>query len=667
MENVRSIKSLSDISKGVGDFNLEFSKSSTGDTPTKSNNESTDIVMNSTEYQHHNLIFNVNENDTLITVNWNAMMLDVKNINSNKLYFLIIICFGAIGGMISDVTFDMVSYSTHKEANQNIWICVSIISIIGSFFQSYFSLSWILTTNVHLVKLCRQTFDFYFKTYNMLLILIALGFFSCHNNNNDRSWLVGIFTTITFIKYILTFSSMFLIDALVIPQNTKIIMLTIALLYALSKCLVFYFCCPELYFNAFSNTIFYTENATVNFRNVRLSSWFNLFIFFGKGLLKYFYQSVKRKKAINTKNSNIKSGYNYPITTTLYQKPWIKWKNSNQIRKHNSSDLHTECNKSSTNTDTDTETETQRADENSIINIFVNQMQYKRRVVINIDKFDNKIDEIIHQHNNKLTKMIEFYFYKIALNMWFGIIMIGCGFLAESLGAYTHDDDIGFVPFWVLEIIFKVPYTISIILSANRYILKLTLKSFDFWFLSFNFLQALAIYVYWIVLLNSGFAQVDHIRFVGFIITDLLTYFMFFSIDALLVSQNVKMIISVIAALSSTYKVYQYYFLVPKGNFVNIFDNTVLATKHSNIDLVYMIMNCWINLSVYLWKPLIFRLYFTICCRNNCKCNKNIMKTDLDMIRMTAIYQRPYLNITNSDTNNKHKLNNEKEMAVIVN
>ena len=43
------------------------------------------------------------------------------------------------------------------------------------------------------------------------------------------------------------------------------------------------------------------------------------------------------------------------------------------------------------------------------------------------------------------------------------------------------------------------------------------------------------------------------------------------------------------------------------------------------------------------------------------------MKTDLDMIRMTAIYQRPYLNITNSDTNNKHKLNNEKEMAVIVN
>ena len=212
-----------------------------------------------------------------------------------------------------------------------------VLRFLYCFFTTSWILSWISIMNIDVISIIFHTFDFWFKTWNLILWLIT--FFCIHIIKTDRYIADLMFSAIG-----LSMAAMaaFLLDAIPIAYKMKqFILICVTFCYILI--LIFsYFTYPEVLYNPFEKYNFKHTYTQISLKSTFMGSYCNIVLFIGKPLFTDIKDMlkpvVKRIKCKQDKNdSNTKKGSNNKNKTNnknnndterlvcVYKRPKIKW------------------------------------------------------------------------------------------------------------------------------------------------------------------------------------------------------------------------------------------------------------------------------------------------------------------------------------------------------
>ena len=216
-----------------------------------------------------------------------------------------------------------------------------IISSIGSWiygtesliYQIFYNIAWgialvleiafCLSLNIDICHFIFRTFDFWFKIYNTILVLIS--FTIIYVIYGDVSVFSGIFSMIILLQGSLL---LFLIDGFLSSNYIKMVFLIVGILYCIYLAIVTYFYQPDLGWNPFQSYSF-GKHSNVNFKYLYISGIIDVAIFLMKPLNRYIKIYLKLRKRdhdsavddiINPNDIQLNAVY-------LYKRPCLQWQN----------------------------------------------------------------------------------------------------------------------------------------------------------------------------------------------------------------------------------------------------------------------------------------------------------------------------------------------------
>ena len=216
--------------------------------------------------------------------------------------------------------------------------CELATRIISGIVIVFFVTSVVLGTNIIMVKIVCNTFDFWFKMWNLLLWMISLLWLSIGRSKIALDFGVGI------IGPTIGCGSLFLLDAMPLTYQLKETMSFIAAFLVLIGAIESYFVYDDILYNPFKSWGDHIPS-TISVKSIHLGAYFNIFLFTVKPIFSHCGRIVARYVCcgINAagvvgetpsySNSNMKSDNNKNKNTreqherlvSVYKRPKVKW------------------------------------------------------------------------------------------------------------------------------------------------------------------------------------------------------------------------------------------------------------------------------------------------------------------------------------------------------
>ena len=203
-----------------------------------------------------------------------------------------------------------------------------IILMFGAFIRILYCMALVSTVNITMVDLITNTFDFWFKVYNVLIWIISL-WINAYNINEygvhnawDSDGIIGMATIVDQLSQMLVFFMFFIEDAIPLSVNAKkgaIILFTIA---ATINVMFRYFFLQDFQWNPFNS-----EYTKISFKSIIISSQINLIIFISKPILSDIMRYLRNRICgiRYTYGNKVTENYNCHRCATIYKRPYLKW------------------------------------------------------------------------------------------------------------------------------------------------------------------------------------------------------------------------------------------------------------------------------------------------------------------------------------------------------
>ena len=230
-----------------------------------------------------------------------------------------------------------------------LWIIATLIQLftdLSMIYVTLWSINWFiivvlsifycLSINYTMFSLIIQTFDFWFKMYNIVALNVAL---ICLQIQSEKESYVGVLEWDIFDKilWILPLFGVFMKDAMTLDIKIKRafnIMFTVWMLYI---AIYSFFLIPDGYWNPFKSRGY--KWTRISWKSMYLNSTTNLAIFLfkpiGSDIIRYFRHKCKNNYKVDIGNGDSNSNSTktksekFERCGTVYKRPFLKWKNMN--------------------------------------------------------------------------------------------------------------------------------------------------------------------------------------------------------------------------------------------------------------------------------------------------------------------------------------------------
>ena len=216
----------------------------------------------------------------------------------------------------------------------------SIVYIIDVIF----CLSCVFASNFVIFNLVIQSFDFWFKMYNLILFLISV--FVLNSSQAEYEWPILPLILQCCATFMIFFMS-FILDAVAHSYKLKTIVCSIVSIYYFWRAVVVYFTYKPMLWDPFENTFGKSNHTSIDFKSLNIASLMNLIIF----ILKPVLGKIMRKIGQICCNANYNRTFSQPDEfvadntkekyqrcSGIYKKPKIYWLNKNK-RMYNSQEI----------------------------------------------------------------------------------------------------------------------------------------------------------------------------------------------------------------------------------------------------------------------------------------------------------------------------------------
>ena len=278
------------------------------------------IVPNLEEFYRHSIAMVAYCSDNLYFVylsKENAKYI-CYHILHTKIYPIIMITIGILFAFCGQVSWIVSGYS----------VMYHLLSSISYFAAIVFSISYILSTNISIVTFIIQTFDFWYKMYNLVIWIITLYFV-------DRGSSIAYFI-LSSIVLVCVYLFLFILDATSISTKFKNMCIILVVLYGTYVCLFVYFFADDTQWNPFKKYNF--EFTNVSFKSLFIGSQSNLCLFILKPILSQIVRKMRKCAIHKQKNKKEEKNYNTIASTinkhnddirqrsyVLYKRPYVHW------------------------------------------------------------------------------------------------------------------------------------------------------------------------------------------------------------------------------------------------------------------------------------------------------------------------------------------------------
>ena len=205
----------------------------------------------------------------------------------------------------------------------------AIYHVIVSLAVVVYCIGAMSISNMSVVSLILNTFDFWFKVCNAGVLVGAMwirGYATDHSQyrnavSNDEYSMASII--ISQMALISAFSIIFLLDATPYSVKLKKSIIIGAVFGTAFKAVSNYLWTPEYQWNPFGY-----KHSEISFKSTILSSWTNLTIFVAKPIWNDFMQyltKLMRNKGASSAAGDKASIGSYQRCTTVYKRPYLKW------------------------------------------------------------------------------------------------------------------------------------------------------------------------------------------------------------------------------------------------------------------------------------------------------------------------------------------------------
>ena len=207
-------------------------------------------------------------------------------------------------------------------AVDKLYLNIGRTSMPGGVLLSIWTISYILSANIQIVKLILETFDFWFKIYN--LIIYAISFCILYENTYPLWYRIG--TVISMTLLITTFS---IVDGIMFHHSVK----HLKQILIVCVCIVWTYVITYVYFAVDSVyiTIFPQFDQTdIDVKALYMSSYFNITLFTFKTVASPLFRYLRRKccnGGIGAYNANKLKHMERHHCGLIYKKPNLQWKN----------------------------------------------------------------------------------------------------------------------------------------------------------------------------------------------------------------------------------------------------------------------------------------------------------------------------------------------------
>ena len=277
------------------------------------------------EFYRHSLIINADpynnfyHNGLKVSLEHTRFILD--KVLYPKWYFLGSVTIAGLLYLLSQVYW----YMTHDSG----WIYLMMFVTAQSMLSTG-GILYILSANVDIVSLLLQTFDFWYKMYNMSIAIVSTLFLDYY-----VSWISFAAANTTMVSYAIM---SFLLDAVYISQVKKWILISFMACAVLSIVVYVYFAVENVhYWNPFDS-----EHTQMNLKSIAISSWMNLLLFVLKPMIiticRWCRYVIQHKKCARTNSIHRADGKLTQRSYLFHKRPIIKW----HTEKHNPETTHSQ-------------------------------------------------------------------------------------------------------------------------------------------------------------------------------------------------------------------------------------------------------------------------------------------------------------------------------------
>ena len=298
------------------------------------------IVTTAKEYYHSLLIIDCNPKNSLLfkMIKNDSTAIHLYNQILSKTLFVtlcglwcVFLCLQFVAFYISSITITTIT---------------TVARILLSFIFILYCIALLTTTNKTIVILITNTFDFWFKVYNTIILFVGIwvhSYYIYKGTENDILRYKDVFASqIMFdIAFAVAVIELFLLDALAVSLKLKRIGIGSFIALCLISAVNTYFFEQDFEWNPFN-----FKYSNISFKSIILSSYINLIIFAGKPIFSDIWRYLRRHKNcniskesrrntlshINHDQATPKTRFDYQKCRTVHKRPYLRW---NEIKPEN--------------------------------------------------------------------------------------------------------------------------------------------------------------------------------------------------------------------------------------------------------------------------------------------------------------------------------------------
>ena len=294
----------------------KMTSTSTGSKPLTSSKQV--MVHNPKEYWNSCIIMNpdINNNFYFKWLNHDKASW-IMNVVTNQWYYVgAVILFMLIYGF---AYWGKVTYGSQSMLFILPCVVSAVVELIGI-------VSIVFTMNLDIIKMIENSFDFWFKMWNLIIWEVCFIWISIHRNRSSFD-LITIVSG-TFILYI----SIFLVDAIPAEYNIKRKVLTLFVFIFSGMIMMTFFRYENVYFNPFASYNFELTNISV--KDSLLGAYWNILLFVAKPLitdtcrwllvvwLRCTSKCYTKNRDVKNTNASVKGIERF---VSLYKRSKVKW------------------------------------------------------------------------------------------------------------------------------------------------------------------------------------------------------------------------------------------------------------------------------------------------------------------------------------------------------
>lgn len=235
-----------------------------------------------------------------------------------------------LGFIFGSIIYHSIAYNEDNYMDSNYLIFLKIETIVA--------IAWFTTlcfaADLQVIQLICQTFDFWFKISNYVVLLISTTFFHCYAKTDLNPFrMPTIDFILVMICYLALYLYEFLSDSFVVSPKMKQFWRIIIALWCIFSATGTYFRFQDEYWNPFKS--YNIQETRINFKSLYISSMVNICIFVLKPIFSQFGRRLRAKcltKDRNVRQSIIEGSNNVQDTkislqrsAVIYKKAKIHW------------------------------------------------------------------------------------------------------------------------------------------------------------------------------------------------------------------------------------------------------------------------------------------------------------------------------------------------------